>query len=106
LLYAVISFLSAAAKDKFGNEGLYVVSILSGLTDMDAITLSTAKMAEQKSIDASLGWRLILIAFLANLVFKAGIAMVIAGKDFAKTIALLFGFAILTGLTILFIWPS
>jgi uncharacterized membrane protein (DUF4010 family) len=106
LLYAVISFLSASAKDKFGNEGLYVVSILSGLTDMDAITLSTAKMAEQKSIDASLGWRLILIAFLANLVFKGGIAMVIAGKDFAKTIALLFGIAILTGLTILFIWPS
>src|SRR5688572_9265727 len=106
LLYAVISFLSAAAKDKFGIEGLYVVSILSGLTDMDAITLSTAKMAEQKSIDASLGWRLILIAFLANLVFKGGIAMVIAGKDFAKTIAVLFGIAILTGLTILFIWPS
>jgi len=106
LLYAVISFLSAAAKDKFGNEGLYVVSILSGLTDMDAITLSTAKMAEQKSIDASLGWRLILIAFLANLVFKGGIALVIAGKDFAKTIALLFGIAILTGLAILFLWPS
>ena len=106
LLYAVISFLSAAAKDKFGNEGLYVVSILSGLTDMDAITLSTAKMTEQKSIDASLGWRLILIAFLANLVFKGGIAMVIAGKDFAKTIAFLFGIAILTGLAILFIWPS
>jgi uncharacterized membrane protein (DUF4010 family) len=106
LLYAVISFLSAAAKDKFGNEGLYVVSILSGLTDMDAITLSTAKMAEQKNIDASLGWRLILIAFLANLVFKGGIALVIAGKDFAKTIALLFGIAILTGLAILFIWPS
>jgi uncharacterized membrane protein (DUF4010 family) len=106
LLYAVISFLSAAAKDKFGIEGLYVVSILSGLTDMDAITLSTAKMAEQKTIDASLGWRLILIAFLANLVFKGGIAMVIAGKDFAKTITLLFGIAILTGLAILFIWPS
>jgi uncharacterized membrane protein (DUF4010 family) len=106
LLYAGISFLSAAAKDKFGNEGLYVVSILSGLTDMDAITLSTAKMTEQKSIEASLGWRLILIAFLANLVFKGGIAMVIAGKDFAKTIGLIFGIAILTGLVILFIWPS
>ena len=106
LLYAVISFLSAAARDKFGNEGLYVVSILSGLTDMDAITLSTAKMAEQKSIDASLGWRLILIAFLSNLVFKGGITMVLGGKSLGKTIAILFGIAILTGLAILFIWPS
>ena len=106
LLYAIISFLSAAVKDKFGSEGLYVVSILSGLTDMDAITLSTAKMTEQKSINASLGWRLILIAFLSNLVFKGGMAMVIGGKELGKTIALLFGIAILTGLIILFIWPS
>jgi len=106
LLYAVISFLSAAAKDRFGKEGLYVVSILSGLTDMDAITLSTAKMTEQKSIDASLGWRLILVAFLANLVFKGGMATVIGGKELGKTIALLFGIAILTGLAIFFIWPS
>jgi len=106
LLYAVISFLSAAAKHKLGNEGLYIVSILSGLTDMDAITLSTAKMTEQKSIDASLGWRLILIAFLSNLVFKGGMAMVIGGKELGKTIALLFGISILTGLAIFFIWPS
>lgn len=106
LLYAVISFLSAAVKDKFGDEGLYVVSILSGLTDMDAITLSTAKMTEQKSIESSLGWKLILIAFLSNLVFKGGMAMIIGGKNLGKTIALLFGIAILTGLAILFIWPS
>jgi uncharacterized membrane protein (DUF4010 family) len=106
LLYAVISFLSAVAKDKFGNEGLYVVSVLSGLTDMDAITLSTAKMAEHKNIDASLGWRLILIAFLSNLVFKGGAAIVIGGKEPGKTIAFLFGIGIITGLAILFIWPS
>lgn len=106
LLYAIIRFLSAAANDKFGNEGLYVVSILSGLTDMDAITLSTAKMTEQKNIEVSLGWKLILIAFLSNLTFKGGMAMVIGGRALGKNIALLFGIAILTGLVILFIWPS
>jgi uncharacterized membrane protein (DUF4010 family) len=72
---------------------------------MDAITLSTGKMTEQKSIEASVGWRLILVAFLSNLVFKGGIAMVIGGKAFGKTIALLFGIAIVSGLAILFIWP-
>jgi len=106
LLYAVISFLSAAVKDKFGSEGLYVVSIISGLTDMDAITLSTAKMTEQKAIDTSLGWRLILAAFLSNLVFKGGIAMALGSKDLGKTIGILFGIAIMAGLAILFIWPS
>lgn len=106
LLYAFITFLSAAANDKFGNEGLYIVSIVSGLTDMDAITLSTGKMTEQKSITPFLGWRLILVAFLSNLVFKGGIALVIGGKGFGKKIAFLFGIAIVSGLAILFIWPS
>ncbi|WP_242674935.1 MgtC/SapB family protein [Niastella populi] len=106
LLYAIIRFLSAAANDKFGNEGLYVVSILSGLTDMDAITLSTAKMTDQKNIEAALGWKLILIAFLSNLMFKGGMAMIIGGRVLGKKIAFLFGIAILTGLAILFIWPS
>ena len=106
LLYAGISFLSAAVKDKFGSEGLYIVSILSGLTDMDAITLSTANMTEQKNIETSLGWKLILIAFLSNLVFKGGMVMIIGGRSLGKTIVLLFGIALLTGLAILFLWPS
>jgi uncharacterized membrane protein (DUF4010 family) len=48
-LYAVIIFAVAAAKDYFGTGGLYVVAMLSGLTDLDAITLSTGRLAAAKS---------------------------------------------------------
>ncbi len=75
---------------------------LSGLTDMDAITLSTAKMAEQKN-RCFFRMELILIAFMSNLTFKGGIALITGSKELGKTVAFLFGIAILTGLSILFI---
>jgi len=106
LLYAFISFISAAVHDNFGNKALYFVSIVSGLTDLDAITLSTAKMTEQKNIDPSLGWRLILSATLSNLVFKGGMAMIVGGRPLGRIILLLFGTLIIAGIAILFLWPS
>jgi uncharacterized membrane protein (DUF4010 family) len=106
LLYGAISFISAAIKDNFGGEALYFVSIISGLTDLDAITLSTAKMTEEKSIDASLGWRLILVATLSNMVFKGGMAMVMGNKHLGKIIGFLFSILIIACLMIIFFWPS
>jgi len=106
ILYGIISFLSAAVHDIFGNKALYAVSIVSGLTDLDAITLSTAKMTEQKNIDPTLGWRLILSATLSNLIFKGGMAMVVGGKYLGRMIFLLFGILLIAGVAILFLWPS
>jgi uncharacterized membrane protein (DUF4010 family) len=106
LLYAAISFVSAMVRENFGHQALYFVSVLSGLTDLDAITLSTAKMTEQKSIEASLGWRLVLVAAMANLVFKGGLAMVIGGRYLGKAVFFLFGILLLAGFAILFLWPS
>ena len=106
LLYGGISFISAAVKDNFGDQALYAVSVISGLTDLDAITLSTAKMTEQKNIDAALGWRLILVATLSNLVFKGGMALVMGNRQLGRILGLLFGILIITGLLIIFFWPS
>jgi len=105
ILYGVISFISAAVKDNFGGEALYFVSVISGLTDLDAITLSTAKMTEQKSIDSSLGWRLILVATLSNLVFKGGMAIVMGNRHLGKIVGFLFGILIISGILIILFWP-
>lgn len=70
LLYCFVLFAVAIARERFGEQGLYVVSAISGLTDMDAITLSTSRMMNRGEIEAAVGWRMILIGALANLVFK------------------------------------
>lgn len=105
ILYVVILLGVAATKEHFGSSGLYVVAVISGLTDMDAITLSTAELMNRDSLDLTTGWRVILIAALANLVFKAGIVAFAGGKTILLRILPVFGLAIAAGLAILFFWP-
>jgi len=90
-LYAIVLIAVAWVREAVGESGLYVVAAVAGLTDVDAITLSTAQMAKNGQISASLTWRVILIAFLSNLVFKAGIIAVIGSRRLLAMVATLFG---------------
>lgn len=104
-LYALVLFAVAAVKDHFGSSGLYVVALLSGLTDVDAITLSTANLVKSGRIAADTGWRLILLASLSNLVFKGGAVMALGHRRLSARIVVLFGIALAGGALILLLWP-
>ncbi len=54
-VYAVVLLATAYAKEKVGATGIYTVAAISGSTDMDAITLSVARMANDASHAASAG---------------------------------------------------
>ena len=103
LMYAVVLFALAAAESFAGDQGLYAVAGLSGLTDMDAITLSTARMVRSDPLVAADGWRLIVVAAMANMVFKAGIAGVLGGWRLLVRIALLFAIPIAGGVVLLWV---
>jgi uncharacterized membrane protein (DUF4010 family) len=105
LLYAVILFAVAAAKEQFGHKGLYIIAGLSGLTDMDAITLSTTQLLKQQRIDIDTGWRMILIGALFNLVFKGGIAAVLGSRQLIRHVGVYFSLAILGGACMIAFWP-
>ena len=100
-LYGLVLLAVAAGKEYFGESGLYVVAAVSGLTDMDAITLSVSQMVSDEKLAFATGWRLILLASLSNLVFKAGIVAVLGNRRLAGYTALLFGAALVIGLLLL-----
>lgn len=104
-LYAAVLLAVAFARDRFGTAGLYTVAALSGLTDMDAITLSTSRLVQTSQLDPDTGWRAILLASLSNLVFKAGIVVALGSRALLGRIALLFGAAMVGGGMILWLWP-
>jgi uncharacterized membrane protein (DUF4010 family) len=106
LLYAVIILAVAAAKTEFGERGLYGVAVLSGLTDMDAITLSTAQLTNHGRLDPGTAWRLILVASMANLAFKAALVALLGGRALLRHVLKLFGAAVIAGAVILFLWPA
>lgn len=106
VMYSLIKLAVAATQHYLGESALYGVAGLSGLTDLDAITLSTAKLVEADRLAADLGWRLILTAALANLAFKGGIAAVLGDRRLALSTLVVFGAAIAGGGLILWLWPS
>ena len=79
LIYVVVLLAVSFAKEHFGQTGLFTVAALSGLTDMDAITLSTASLSQAGQLDASTAWRVIMTGGLANLLFKLGFAAMLTG---------------------------
>jgi uncharacterized membrane protein (DUF4010 family) len=101
-MYAIVLFALAIMQKYYGQGGLYLVAALSGATDMDAITLSTARLARSgDQLVLADGWRMILIAIMSNLVFKAGIVAVMAGRKLFLRIALLFLIPFLGGVAML-----
>jgi uncharacterized membrane protein (DUF4010 family) len=98
LAYAVVLVLNAAAKDLLGDSGVIAVAVVGGLTDVDAITLSTTQLVNAGRVTASTAWQAILIASLSNVVFKCGIAMVLGGRELGGKVLLASVGAILVSL--------
>ena len=100
-LYALVLLALAVAQYYWKSQGLYAVAFISGLTEMDAVTLSTARLSLTDPLVAADGWRMIVIAAMANLVSKAGIAGLLGGWELLIRIALLFAVPMLGGAVML-----
>ncbi|HLT50071.1 MAG TPA: DUF4010 domain-containing protein [Aequorivita sp.] len=106
LLYGGILLAVAFTKQEFGNDALYIVAIISGLTDVDAITLSLSQLMKGGGLNTATGWRLILLASLSNLLFKGIMAAVLGTRQLAKWLGVSFGITILFGLLLMWLWPE
>ena len=105
LLYVLVLLAASYARKHFGDAGLYTVAAISGLTDMDAITLSTATLANKGQIDPSTAWRVIMTGGMANLLFKSGLVLAMGSRAFIRPVLLGFAITIVFGLGITIFWP-
>jgi uncharacterized membrane protein (DUF4010 family) len=105
-IYAVVLLAVAVAKEHLGSAGFYSVAIVSGLTDMDAITLSSARLVESGRTDPSTGWHAILIAAMSNLVFKFGTVSLLGHRLLTLRIGAVFGLILICGAVVLWFWPA
>ena len=104
-LYAVILFGIAAARDLVGTEAVYGVAFISGLTDVDALTLSVAQLytgGEASGFDA---WRAIFLATLSNLLFKVVAASFLGSPELRKWMLGTGAIALTAGTALLLLWP-
>lgn len=80
LVLVVVAFLARAASEIFGDRGLLVASALSGLADVDAVTVAVAGMLP--GLNAQTGAMAVGIAVLSNTLAKAAYASVFGTMAF------------------------
>jgi uncharacterized membrane protein (DUF4010 family) len=83
-LYALVLFFSSWLQDYAGSKGLYLVALASGLTDVDAITLSTLHLYNLDKLTSTQAVTSISLAVLSNLVFKTSLVLSIGGMALAR----------------------
>jgi uncharacterized membrane protein (DUF4010 family) len=102
LLFVGISFMVYYANVYLGTSGLYLSGLISGLTDVDAISISMSKFALATSkIDLSVN--VIVIAILSNTIVKLFISVFKGSPQVKKKIAFSFGAIVLVGGTFILI---
>lgn len=102
--YALVLLAAAVVRQHIGDAGLYAVAAISGLTDVDAVTLSTAQLVSTGRLDGSFGWRVVLVAALANLVSKAGYVAALGAWPVLSRIAAPFLLTIAAGVALILFW--
>lgn len=89
--YAAILLAAAWVNERVGAAGLYAVAAVSGLSDVDAITLSSLQLHANQAIAAPAAMGAIVLAVASNLVLKAAVVGVAGSPRLGLATAL--GFA-------------
>ena len=87
-IYAIVLVGSAWLSERAGSQGLYAVAVVSGLVDVDAITLSSLNLFAGGGVTAAVAVTAIGIAYLAAVAFKLAVVLVIGGIDLLRRVAL------------------
>jgi uncharacterized membrane protein (DUF4010 family) len=98
--FAFILVVSKVASLYLGNAGIYATSIISGLADVDAITLSMAtlggtEISQKVAVDA------IILAAISNEVAKTVISVLFGSREFKKYMVATSGAVMVVGLVII-----
>jgi uncharacterized membrane protein (DUF4010 family) len=103
LLLALVMLLGAVLQNRFGESGVLALAAASGVADVDAITLSLARMSEGDLAlrVAAMG---VVIAASVNSLTKGGMATVIGGQDIGLRVGLPLLASAIGGLVSAWLW--
>ncbi|HET19891.1 MAG TPA: MgtC/SapB family protein [Chromatiales bacterium] len=105
LLLALIMVLASGARAWFGDAGLYTLAVVSGLADVDALTLSVARLSTT-DLALEVARNTILIAVFTNTLVKVMLATAIGGMALGMRAASVSLLAIALGTVTLFLTSS
>jgi uncharacterized membrane protein (DUF4010 family) len=105
LLYAVVLVASKAAEVYLGNTGVYLSSIISGLPDADAVTLSMAQLSQGAGgLDVTTAARAVVLGVMSNTAAKGAIVLFSGSSGLRRAILPGFLLMLVSGISIVFLF--
>ncbi len=86
LVYAVILVVARTAQIYFGDTGILVSSVLAGLADVDAITLSLTELTKNNEVGLEIAGLAVVLAAMSNTLVKGGIVIFAGHPNLRKAI--------------------
>jgi uncharacterized membrane protein (DUF4010 family) len=103
LALATVLLVSAAARAWFGDRGLMVAAGLSGLADVDPITLAVSSQVHGVGLPATTATLAIVLAIGTNTLAKSGFAWISGGRAFGQKLAMMLGASLAAALFVAWI---
>lgn len=97
VLFAAVAFGVRAISAQGWTAGLLPLSFVSGLTDMDAISLSVAADHGNDAMSLATGVKAVVIAAIANTLLKAGMALALGAPALRWRVGVLLGTTMVIG---------
>lgn len=83
-MFALVMFCAAWLNAEFGSKGVYVVALISGLNDVDAISLTAFNLFGESRLDGQQVATTLALAITANNAFKFGLIASLGGSTLAR----------------------
>jgi uncharacterized membrane protein (DUF4010 family) len=103
LFFVFVIILTKVLQIVAGSAGLYLASIVSGIADVDAITLTMSSLSKTGSIANSVAVASIVLAAASNTVVKAVMTWMFGEKKFAMYISIIFLIILILGIGAVFL---
>ncbi|NLV11724.1 MgtC/SapB family protein [Haloarcula argentinensis] len=99
-VFAIVLLVSQSANTWFGDSGIYATAFLSGLADVDAITLTLSALESDGEISPEVATTGIVIGAIANTLTKAGLAWLLGTVDLGRRVTVALGIVAAAGIAV------
>jgi uncharacterized membrane protein (DUF4010 family) len=105
LLFGIVFGTTSLLQDWVGRTGIYLSSLLSGISDVDAITLSLSTLYTDEKLMLHTAFIGIVIATFSNSITKLAIAYTVGNRELGNQLFVAFGIPLAVIIIVLVITP-
>jgi uncharacterized membrane protein (DUF4010 family) len=105
LIFTAVILAARVAQARLGEAGLWAVSAVGGLVDVDSVALASVHLHQQGLVASEVAGGAWLLSTVTNLVFKGGAVAIIGGRELARQVLPVFGVLAAAAGLLIVLWP-